>query len=235
MSLPFDKMTYQEVLAATAGQLGHLDHFRILVLNADYNPFSVIPISAIGWREAVVGVITEKYDVVAEYQNVAIRSPSISVPLPSIVAVKKYQKPEQTLPFSKKNIFLRDNYTCQYCSKHFSGSELTFDHVIPRSKGGGTDWYNIVSACDVCNRKKGNSETWVGPSGKKGPIHKPYKPDYFDLANKMKKRKLIIPEKSGWEEYLNWEGPLFIRNSNGSTFQISGPECEPVGVEALGY
>lgn len=235
MSLPIDKHKLKEVLAATAGQLNHLERYRALVLNADYNPFSVIPLSIIGWREAIVGVITGKYDVVEEYEDVAIRSPSMSFPVPSVVVVKKYQKPEQTLPFSKKNIFLRDDYTCQYCGGPFSGSELTFDHVIPRSKGGGTDWYNIVSACDDCNRKKGNKEDWISPLGKKGPLLKPYKPSYFDLAGKMKKRKLIIPEDSNWEQYISWEGPLFIRNPKGKTFQISGPTTEPVGKEALGY
>jgi 5-methylcytosine-specific restriction endonuclease McrA len=235
MSTTLDKRVYQDFLASGAGSINHLDGFRTLVLNADYSPFSVIPLSAINWRDAIVGVILDKYDIVKEYEGIAIRSPSVTIPLPSIVAAREYRNPDQTIPFSKNNIFLRDEYTCQYCGHEFAGSELTFDHVIPRSKGGGTDWYNIVSACDSCNRKKGNNEHWVSPIGKKGPLKKPYKPSYFDLAGKMKKRKLIIPEGSGWEDFIYWEGPLYLGNKAGRTYQLSGPDSDPIESEELGY
>jgi len=235
MSGSLNKQQYQQMLVAATGALHHLDGYRTLVLNADYTPFSVIPLSAIGWKDAIVNYILDKYDVLQEYEGVAIRSAHARWPLPSIVVTREYRSPEQTIPFSKNNVFLRDEYRCQYCFKEFSGSELTFDHVIPRSKGGGTDWYNIVSACDDCNRKKGNHENWISPLGLKGPKIKPDKPSYYELAGKMKKRTLIIPEGSGWENFIQWEGPLFIRNKKGNTFQISGPMSEPIGKEELGY
>lgn len=234
MSMSVQNYTHEQFLAATSGRLKHLDQYKTLVLNADYSPFSVIPLSVIGWKEAIVGAIMDKFNVVHEYEGVAIRSPSISIPLPAVVAAKKFKNPDQTIPFSKKNVLLRDDYRCQYCGGTFTGAELTFDHVIPRSKGGGTDWWNIASACNDCNRKKGNNEHWISPLGKKGPLLKPYKPDYYDLAGKMKKRKLVIPEASGWENFINWDGPLFIKSKDGGTHQISGPDCEPIGQEELG-
>lgn len=234
MSHTLDKMTRVELFAAAAN-LKHLEGYKTLVLNKDYTPFSVIPLSTIGWKDAITGYISDKYDVLKEYEGVVIRSPSLTLSLPSIVVCKEYRSPDLKIPFSKKNIFLRDDYRCQYCGKGFSGASLTFDHVVPRSKGGKTSWTNIVSSCDTCNRSKGNKEYWVSPLGKTSPLNPPYKPNYFDLAKKMRRRKLIIPEGSDWETYINWDGPLYVRNEAGHAYQISGPDSEPIEAEYLGY
>ena len=72
--------------------------------------------------------------------------------LPSVIALKDYIVPQSKPSFTRFNVFLRDKFSCQYCG---SGEELTFDHLLPRSKGGETHWDNVVTACSTCNVKKG--------------------------------------------------------------------------------
>ena len=72
--------------------------------------------------------------------------------LPSVIALKSFIKPRSNPNFTRFNVFLRDKFSCQYCG---SNDELTFDHLLPRSKGGKTDWENVVTACSACNVKKG--------------------------------------------------------------------------------
>ena len=91
-----------------------------------------------------------------EYETWA-RSPSTQIRLPSVVALRKYQRAAQRVAFTRFNVFLRDRFTCQYCGETFASSALTFEHVIPRSRGGQTTWSNIVTACVPCNTGKGNS------------------------------------------------------------------------------
>jgi 5-methylcytosine-specific restriction endonuclease McrA len=86
-----------------------------------------------------------------------VRSPSTKIRLPSVVALRKYQPAVRRVAFTRFNVFLRDRFTCQYCSETFASSALTFEHVIPRSRGGQTSWSNIVTACMPCNTGKGNS------------------------------------------------------------------------------
>jgi 5-methylcytosine-specific restriction endonuclease McrA len=76
--------------------------------------------------------------------------------VPRVIVLLSYDRiPKRTVRFSRKNIYYRDNYTCQYCGKKFSSSELNIDHLIPRSRGGKSTWDNVVCSCHECNRKKG--------------------------------------------------------------------------------
>ena len=76
---------------------------------------------------------------------------------PAVIVLDSYiSKRRLTLPCNRKNVFWRDNYTCQYCTKKFSYGNLTMDHVIPKCKGGHRTWTNIVAACHKCNNKKGS-------------------------------------------------------------------------------
>lgn len=87
-----------------------------------------------------------------------IRSVSSEVQAPAVLKMKKYVKPRvhRGVRLCRENIFLRDGHSCQYCSKKLALRDLTLDHVFPLSRGGGTSWENLVSACHPCNRKKGN-------------------------------------------------------------------------------
>jgi hypothetical protein len=95
---------------------------------------------------------------------------------------------------SRYNLYLRDLFTCQYCYTQLPTAKLTMDHVLPISKGGKTNWENIVTACNPCNGKKGNDE-------RIRPKTRPYQPDYFELANKRKQIEFTIKHPS-WEQFL---------------------------------
>lgn len=126
--------------------------FLALVLNADFRPINLFPLSTLDWQTAVKNVYEGNVSVVAEYDEV-VRSPSITMRLPSVVAMKSYVPIHKRVAFTRTNVFLRDRFKCQYCGN--DDAALTFDHVVPRSKGGETRWNNIVAACDACNLKKG--------------------------------------------------------------------------------
>jgi len=104
-----------------------------LVLNADFRPLSYYPLSLWPWQEVIKAVFLDRVDVVASYDQV-VHSPSFEMRLPSVVALKQYVPQERPPAFTRFNLFLRDAFSCQYCG---STEDLTFDHVIPRSRGVG--------------------------------------------------------------------------------------------------
>lgn len=123
----------------------------VLVLNATYEPLNVVSV-----KRAVVLVLKEKAEIV-EAAKAELRSEKLSLPLPLVIRLVTYVRVPRRirLPLSRKTIFARDHYTCQYCGRQLPKSELTLDHVIPRNRGGETTWDNVVTACKVCNQKKG--------------------------------------------------------------------------------
>jgi len=122
-----------------------------LVLNAIWQPVARIP-----WQRAITLLFLGKVQVVEEYEDKTIRSVTFEVKMPSVVRflrMLKHRKP--VIRFSRENVFARDHGQCQYCGKTVSRAEATYDHVTPRSQGGGTHWENIVIACVPCNQRKG--------------------------------------------------------------------------------
>ena len=122
-----------------------------LVLNADYRPLSYYPLSLWSWQDAIKAICLDRVHVVSNYDRI-IKSPSFDV-------------------------FLRDRFCCQYCG---SRDDLTFDHVIPRSKGGRTTWENVVAACAPCNLRKANR---LPGEIKMWPQQRPFQPTVHDLHN----------------------------------------------------
>jgi 5-methylcytosine-specific restriction endonuclease McrA len=120
-----------------------------LVLNADFRPLSYYPLSLWSWQDAIKAVCLDRVNIVSNYDTV-IHSPSFEMQLPSVVSLKDYVKPARHPAFTRFNVFLRDRFQCQYCG---AKDDLTFDHVIPRSKGGLTTWENVVAACAPCNQE----------------------------------------------------------------------------------
>jgi 5-methylcytosine-specific restriction endonuclease McrA len=95
---------------------------------------------------------------VLEFHSTTVSSPSRTFALPAVMRLRQYIRPylSMSVRLSRQNIFLRDNHFCQYCYQKFSEKKLTIDHVIPLSKGGRHEWTNVVTACSVCNNRKGD-------------------------------------------------------------------------------
>jgi 5-methylcytosine-specific restriction endonuclease McrA len=134
--------------------------FPALVLNADFRPLSYYPLSLWCWQDTIKAVFLERVNIVANYDR-AVHSPSFEMKLPSVVSLKTYVKPTTQPAFTRFNVFLRDKFSCQYCG---SREDLTFDHLLPRSRGGHTTWINVVAACSPCNLEKGNMTMDEGDS-----------------------------------------------------------------------
>jgi len=132
-----------------------LEKCPALVLNADFRPLSYYPLSIWCWQDAVKSVFLDRVSIVSNYKR-KIRSPSFEMNLPSVIALKNFIQPSKNPNFTRFNVFLRDKFSCQYCGVIKQSHDLTFDHVIPRSKGGKTNWTNVVAACRPCNFKKGS-------------------------------------------------------------------------------
>jgi hypothetical protein len=116
--------------------------FPALVLNADFRPLSYYPLSLWSWQDTIKAVFLERVNIVANYEQ-AVHSPSFEMKLPSVVSLKTFVKPSTNPAFTRFNVFLRDRFACQYCGER---DELTFDHIVPRSRGGLTTWENVVAA-----------------------------------------------------------------------------------------
>ena len=183
-----------------ANQNFPLEKCPALVLNADYRPLSYYPLSLWSWQDSIKSVFLDRVTIVSNYDKI-VRSPSFSMRLPSVIALKNYINPQSNPNFTRFNVFLRDKFSCQYCG---SKKELTFDHLLPRSRGGKTDWDNVVTACSGCNVKKGGRLLQ-----KSGMIlqQKPYQPTTEDLHKKGKNFPPNFLHES-WIDYLYWDVEL---------------------------
>jgi 5-methylcytosine-specific restriction endonuclease McrA len=177
-----------------------LDSLPALVLNADYRPLSYYPLSLWSWQDAIKAVFLDRVNIVAQYDR-AVRSPTFEMMLPSVVSLKSFVKPTTHPAFTRFNVFLRDRFSCQYCGE---GADLTFDHILPRSRGGQTTWSNVVAACSPCNLRKGNKtprEAGMFPS------QLPYQPTVHQLH---RNGRLFPPNylHESWLDYLYWDTEL---------------------------
>ncbi len=174
--------------------------YSALVLNADHQPLSYLPLSLWSWQVALKAVFLDRVNVIYEYNHV-VRSPSTTFTLPSVIALKEYIRPQKTVAFTRFNLFLRDEFTCQYCNKK---GDLTFDHVKPISMGGTTCWQNVVAACHDCNFKKGSKSLQVaGLELRK----KPFEPSNQQLRNIGRKFPPNYLHET-WMDFLYWDTEL---------------------------
>lgn len=181
-----------------------LDSFPALVLNADFRPLSYFPLSLWPWQEAIKAVFLERVNVVSEYDR-AVHSPSFQMRLPSVISLRDYVPQSRWPAFTRFNLFLRDRFTCQYCGWHGPSSELTFDHVLPKSRGGRTNWENVVTACSCCNLRKANRLPGELPGTI--PRAKPARPTTFLLnANGRHFPPNFLHES--WRDFLYWDSEL---------------------------
>ncbi len=123
---------------------------RTLLLNSTFEPLRVI-----SWQRAVTMTYIGKVEVVRSYDRM-LRSVSTHIEAPAVVRLRQFVRRHRVrIAFSRRNVFLRDDYSCQYCGLVLPASELTTDHVDPRRSGGNSSWENVVAACVPCNRRKG--------------------------------------------------------------------------------
>lgn len=128
--------------------LDDLTGSRVLILNASYEPLHVCSV------KRAVGLLMHEVAERVEDTDRVLRSPRSVFPVPSVIRLKRFVRGpiRQRVAFNRKNVFRRDDHHCQYCGRHFS--DLTLDHVMPRSRGGPTSWENVVACCKSCNAKK---------------------------------------------------------------------------------
>jgi 5-methylcytosine-specific restriction endonuclease McrA len=177
-----------------------LKHYPALVLNADYRPLSYYPLSLWPWQDAIKAVFLDRVNILAEYDEV-VHSQRSAFRIPSVVVLKDYIKPQKRVAFTRFNLFLRDEFCCQYCG---SRGDLTFDHVCPRSKGGVTSWENVVAACSPCNLRKANK------SLKQSGLHLnklPHQPTAEEMQNAGRRFPPNYLHQS-WMDFLYWDAEL---------------------------
>ena len=180
-----------------------LDNCPALVLNADFRPLSYFPLSVWPWQEVVKAVCLDRVRIVSHYDRV-VRSPTFEMRLPSVISLKSYIAMARRPAFTRFNVFLRDRFTCQYCNRPQSSHDLTFDHVVPRSRGGKTLWTNVVTACGSCNLIKGNR---LPKQSGMYPRHQPVQPTTYMLQENGRAFPPNYLHES-WRDYLYWDTEL---------------------------
>lgn len=165
---------------------------RCVVLNSTYEPISIITS-----KRALILILEGKAVIVEEHPHLEVRSPRQTFKVPVIVALKMFVKGRKIFKthaaLSQRNLFIRDNFTCQYCSRHRSELRsfefLTRDHVIPECRSGKSTWDNLVTACSTCNNKKADKlledTTLV-------LLKRPVTPTLFELWMKNSQNKLSL-------------------------------------------
>lgn len=166
-----------------------------LVINADGQPVSYLPLSIVQWKEAILYMYHDKCDVLEWYDDWVVRSQHWETRVPAVIMLKDYLRRTRNPRFSKTNVYLRDMYQCQYCHDAVTNKTATMDHVLPISLGGKTTWDNIVTACSPCNNKKGNTV-------KMKPYYKPYQPGYYELVRKRKQLGIDYIKHESWKPWL---------------------------------
>ena len=177
-----------------------LKQFPALVLNADYRPLSYYPLSLWPWQDAVKAAFLDRVDIIAEYDEVA-RSPSMAIRIPSVVVLKDFVRPQKKVAFTRFNLFLRDEFCCQYCG---AKGELTFDHVVPRAAGGVTSWENVVAACAPCNLRKGSRSLRQSGLSLRRPPRQPGADQLHNVGRKFPPNHL----HDSWMDFLYWDAEL---------------------------
>ena len=163
----------------------------VLVLNASYEPINICAV-----RRALVLVL--KGVASAEEESVqSIHSSRAAMRLPSVIRLLEYRRiPHQTRALSRKNILMRDRYTCQYCHRPLPSAELTLDHVVPRSRAGETTWENLVACCHPCNNRKGSR------TPEEAGMRLARAPRPFSLHTSRHLMRLLAKSDDQWRKYL---------------------------------
>jgi len=166
-----------------------MDNITVLKLDSAFKPIEVI-----GWQEAFLLTWLKKAYAV-EYFDKWVNSAKKTFQIPSVIVLFRYiDEKFFTLPCTRKNILIRDENRCQYCARSFRESDLTIDHVVPKSKGGNSCWSNVVAACKPCNQKK---RDYLVENAPVTLINRPKRPSYRSIIQKRLQHINIE-----WKEYF---------------------------------
>lgn len=177
----------------------------VLVLNAAYQPLSII-----SWQDAIIKLHSEhasdRVEIVSTYENRVIRSAHVIHAMPAVVRHIRYRAgKKRAIKFSRDNVWARDRGRCQYCGSQVPRHSYTYDHVIPKCKGGKTTWENIVAACSLCNsRKKDMSLAESKMRLRAIPVKPDHLPDEF--KNTLKWKDGMPEEWKAWFGADYWHG-----------------------------
>jgi len=172
---------------------------QTLLLNASYEPLKIVD-----WQKAITLLCQGKVEVISVHDR-EIRSVTFTLKLPSVIRLLRYIKIKRRfdyVPFSRANIYARDDHRCQYCAEPFPTSELTFDHVVPVAQGGRKDWENIVTCCVNCNRRKG------GRTPAEAGMRLMRTPRRPDSAPSIRITVGLHNAPESWRDYLYWNVEL---------------------------
>ena len=180
-----------------------LKHYPALVLNADYRPLSLLPAVAVALARGDQGRRAGPGADRGGIRRMWCDSQRQEFRIPSVVVLKDYVKPQKRVAFTRFNLFLRDEFCCQYCG---AKGDLTFDHVLPRSRGGITSWENVVAACSPLQPAQGVNKT-LQPVGPVLCAVRPAQP----TAEEMQAHGRRFPPNhlhESWMDYLYWDAEL---------------------------
>ena len=165
----------------------------VLFLDNDWQPLRVEP-----WTRAITDLFLGKVEVIEYSRDRTIKGVSRELPMPAVVRLlRRFRRDRQAIRFSRVNIYTRDAFTCPYCSERFDTEDLTFDHVLPRSAGGRTNWENIVTCCVPCNHAKANrTPEQAGMRLRRRPT----KPRFLPTVTVRMDRRQVPDE---WRPYWN--------------------------------
>jgi 5-methylcytosine-specific restriction endonuclease McrA len=189
----------------------------------------MLPLSIWSWQDTVKAVLSGKAVVVDMYPGVYVRAVSIEVPVPSVIALREYAPTGKARPaFTRRNVFLRDGYRCQYCGGLFRTSDLSLDHVEPRCLGGRLTWENTATCCKRCNGRKGS----LRPSElhRVGMVlrSKPRCPTLFELAAEAAK---FVPRRV----HPTWAPFLGGMSTKSAAVAVASSSSPPLSSSGGGY
>lgn len=168
----------------------------VLVLNQNYEPLNVCNL-----RRALVLVIDGKAEVLEVHPS-WVCSPQRVFPSPSVIRmVYLIRRPRPRVKLTRREVFIRDNFTCQYCGRQ--GNDLTIDHIVPRSKGGAHTWENLVSACKACNHRKGGKSLAQARMALRTDPREPRAGVYYTIE-----RRLDTEVVESWHKFLPGFQPI---------------------------
>jgi len=157
----------------------------VIVLNAGYEFMGLV-----SWQRAMLLLFNGKVEVVKESDR-TVRTVSRTFRIPSVIRLIKFirQIYRREVPFSRKNILIRDAHMCQYCGREFSSGDLTIDHIVPKVQAGANEWLNVVACCRACNIRKG------GRTPRQAGMHlvrQPFKPTIMEFINLYLRRRFGV-------------------------------------------